>query len=338
MSTRHFGKLSGNDVTAYQLVADSGLGIEILDWGAALNSVRTNADDPQTEVAVGFSDVSTRDDDFFGAVIGRVANRIKGGTFRLDGETYRVPKNDGDNALHGGEQGFSTKVWQVDDLASDAITLTLTSPDGDQGFPGQLTVSAAYQLSDNALRLELSAETDAPTLCALTSHAYWNLAGSGTIDDHIFTVDADAFVPTDAQAIPLGVLTPVENTPFDLRTPTRIGEAIRAADDQIGCAHGVDHSFQINGSGFRRAARVERPFSGRALEVWSDLPAAQVYTGNFLDGSLVKTDGQRLRQGDAFAIEPQTHPDAPNQNWPHGNIELCPGQVWRARIEWRFSF
>lgn len=338
MSTRTFGKLSGNTVTGYQLVADSGLGVEILDWGAALNLVRADISDPQTEIAVGFSEVATRTDDYFGAIIGRVANRIKDGKFSLYGNSYQVPINDNDNALHGGPQGFSTKIWQVESLAADAITLSLISPDGDQGFPGQLSVSATYKLFDTALRLDLTAETDAPTLCALTNHAYWNLAGSGSIDDHLFTVDADTFVPIDDQAIPLGALKPVDNTPFDLRTPTRIGEAIRAADDQIGYGHGIDHSFQINGSGFRRAARVEHPFSGRALEVWSDLPAAQIFTGNSFDGSLVKADGQRLRQGDAFAIEPQTHPDAPNQNWPHGNIELRPGQVWRARIEWRFTF
>lgn len=330
-----FRCLKSASVSSYSLSSNSGFKVEILDWGASINSVLLDFANSVTEVAVGFTDADTRGDDYFGSIVGRFANRIKGGEFKVSGKTYRALTNEGSNTLHGGPEGFSSRIWNVDNVSDNAIELSLISPDGDQGFPGELTTKARYQVFGTTLSLDLSATTTAPTVCSLTNHAYWNLAGGGTVDDHFLTVDADQFVPIDDESIPLGELRDVDGTPFDLRSSRRIGEVVRSRHEQIEVVHGLDHSFQIRGDGFRRCARLEYPKTGRALEVWSDIPGVQIYTGNSFDGSLISRNG-RLRQGDAIAIEPQYHPDAVNQPWSSG-VFLDPGEEWKARIEWRFS-
>ena len=252
--------------------------------------------------------------------------------------------------------------------------LSLFSPDGDQGFPGNVSVNATYRVAGCTLGLEMEATTDAPTALSLTNHAYWNLAGAGTIDGHLVAVDADYYLPIDGQSIPTGELSEVTGTPFDLRTLSPIGRALRHAHPQIGAGRGIDHTFCVRGRGMRRHARVEHPDSGRAMEVWSDQPGIQVYTGNFLDGSLVARGGawlrhgrrshaldgkdpkkrqnsilakaprdtsagttlRRLRAGDALALEPGCYPDTVHHpEW--GNIILRPGEKWRSRIEWRLA-
>ncbi len=333
-----YGTLPAGEVHEYVLTRPGAPRVGVLDLGATVNSIRLDADDPASEVVVGFPDLDARlpaVSAYFGAVVGRYANRIADARFELDGVTYDLSANEAGNTLHGGVEGFDSRIWTPVEASSDAITFELVSPDGDQGFPGRLTARATYTLLDDGLALDLSASTDAPTVCLLTSHLYVNLAGSGTAENHLLSVEADQYVPIDARSIPLGELADVAGTPFDLRSPAPIGVRVRADDAQIGLVQGIDHSFQVRGEGLRRMARVEDPATGRVLELFSDQPGVQVYTGNFLDGSWVGASGARLRQGDALALEPQQHPDAPNQHWSSDAV-LRPGEQWTSRIEWRF--
>lgn len=337
--SRIFGTLpDGREVTEHVLEHPGGIRLTVLDLGATVNSVRLVGDDPATEVAIGFDSLDRQQaaTAYFGSVVGRYANRIAGGRFTLDGVEHQVTQNEGETTLHGGLDGFNARTWRVVEASAQSLVLELVSPDGDQGFPGQVTAQARYSLLDKGFRLELEATTDAPTVCWLTSHLYLNLAGHGSIDEHLLQVDADGYVPIDAHSIPLGRVDDVSGTPFDLRTSTAIGAAVRTDDPQVGLAKGIDHSFAVNGSGFRRHARIECPANGRSLELWSDQPALQVYTGNFLDGEWVGHFGDRMRQGDAIALEPHQHPDSPNQNWEPSPV-LRPGQVWTWAAEWRFE-
>lgn len=335
-----FGTLpDGRAVTEYVLTREPGTRLAVLDLGACANSFRLRGDDPTTEVVVGFDSVERQQaaaSAYFGAVVGRYANRIANGRFTLDGQEYQLTTNEGDTTLHGGTEGFNARTWQLVDHDADSITLQLTSPDGDQGFSGQVVAQARYALLADGFALDLSATTDAPTVLALTSHLYLNLAGGGTVEDHLLQVEADQYVPIDAASIPLGRLEDVAGTPFDLRTPTRIGDAVRMDGEQVALAKGIDHSFDIRGKGLRPVARVECPANGRRLELVSDQPALQVYTGNFLDGEWIPASGQRLRQGDALALEPHVHPDSPNQPWD-SDVVLRPGGRWSSRIEWHFA-
>ncbi|MEL4503338.1 aldose epimerase family protein [Luteococcus sp. H138] len=340
LEKRTFGTLDdGREVTEYLLGKQGGPRLRLLDLGAAVHGFRLRGDDPDSAVMVGFSTLDRQQESasaYFGAVVGRYANRIAHARFQLDGQTHQLTANEGSTALHGGVDGFSFRLWEVANEADDAITFRLVSPDGDQGFPGELTATATYRLLECGFRLELSAVTTAPTVCCLTSHAYLNLAGSGTAEEHLLSVDADQYVPIDVHSIPLGELADVADTPFDLRQPTRIAERVREEDEQIALAKGIDHSFQIRGTGMRRHARLECPANGRSLELFSDQPALQVYTGNFLDGSWIGSRGERLRQGDAIALEPHQHPDSPNRDWGSSPV-LRPGETWSNTIEWRFG-
>ncbi|WP_420176522.1 aldose epimerase family protein [Luteococcus sp. OSA5] len=340
LEERHFGTLDdGREVTEFLLGSQDGPQLRLLDLGAAVHGFRLRGDDPETETVVGFSTLARQQEAtsaYFGAVVGRYANRIAKASFELDGVRHHITANEGSTALHGGTEGFSSQVWLVADRGDDFITFRLVSPDGDQGFPGELRALATYRLVADGFRLELSATTDAPTICCLTSHTYLNLASRGTAEEHLLLVEADQFVPIDQDSIPLGSLADVADTPMDLRSPTRIAERVREEDEQIALAHGIDHSFEIRGTGMRRHARLECPATGRAMELHSDQPALQVYTGNFLDGSWIPASGQRLRQGDAVALEPQQHPDSPNQDWGRSAV-LRPGETWHNTIEWRFS-
>ena len=334
-----YGVLPEGTVHEYVLTRPGAPRVALLDLGATINSIRLDADDPASEVCIGFSDLDQRlpaVSGYFGAVVGRYANRIAGGRFELDGHTYELSTNENGNTLHGGVEGFDKRIWSVVDASPESITFELVSPDGDQGFPGRLTARATYTLLDDGLELDLSATTDKPTVCLLSSHLYLNLAGGGTAENHLLSVEADQYVPIDPGSIPLGHLADVAGTPFDLRRPTRVGDPVRSPDEQIGRAKGIDQSYQVRGEGLRRFARVEDPASGRVLELSSDQPGVQVYTGNFLDGSWLSAAGVRLRQGDAVALEPQQHPDAPNQDWSTRAV-LRPGERWTSHIEWRFS-
>ncbi|WP_043262100.1 aldose epimerase family protein [Streptomyces sp. e14] len=301
---------------------------------------------------------------YLGAVVGRYANRIAGGRFRLDGAVHQVPVNDRGNALHGGTDGFDRRMWRARPVAygdgSAGVRLSLDSPDGDQGFPGALAVSVEYVLRpDGTLVLDSTARTDRPTVVNLTHHAYFNLAGRPELGvlDHVLTVDADAYLPIDATSLPLpGAPRPVRGTPFDFTRPRRLGAGIGAPDPQLATAGGgYDHCWVLRGyAGSRertagsqgegvadggavayRAARLEEPVSGRIMEVCTTEPGVQVYTGQQLDGTVEDFEGRPLAAYAGVCLETQHFPDSPNRpDYP--STEVWPGQPLRSRTEFAF--
>lgn len=315
--------------------------VEVLTLGATVHRMVVGCGDGERRnVVLGHPDLAERraSGDYIGGTIGRYANRIAGGRFTLDGDEVRVGTHDRGNSLHGGPDGFDLRVWDVVSHTSDEVVLSLVSPDGDQGFPGTVTATVRYRVRAEAVGVEMEATTDAPTVVNLTNHAYLQLdgEGTGTVDDHLLTVEADAYTPVDDTGIPLGDHAPVEGTPFDLRTPTRIGDAVRAEHPQVVAARGIDHNYVVRGSGLRPAAVLASPRTRTCVELWTDQPGVQVYTGNVLDGSRRGTGGGRYRQGDGIALEPQLFPDSPNRpDWP--SAVLRPGETYRSRMEWRFG-
>jgi aldose 1-epimerase len=289
-----------------------------------------------TDVALGYDDLDgyLGDSTYMGAVVGRYANRIAEGRFELDGVEHVLPQNHGTSTLHGGPQGFHTRLWSGREVPG-GVELTLTSEDGDMGFPGTLTASVTYVLDDDGLALTYGAVTDRPTIVNLTNHAYWNLAGGGTVEGHLLELPASRFVPVDDRLIPTGI-APVEGTPMDFRTHQPIGSRLRAATDQLRHARGYDHAWVVDGAGLRRAARVSDPSSGRVLEVLTDQPSVQFYSGNFLDGSVVGRGGVAYRQGDGLCLETQHLPDSPHRpDFP--STVLRPGERYAKRTALRFG-
>jgi aldose 1-epimerase len=272
--------------------------------------------------------------------IGRYANRIAGGTFQLDGKTYHVPKNDGDNALHGGLIGFNKKVWTGKEI-KDGVELTYISPSGEEGFPGTLTTTVRYTLVGNELRIEYSATTDADTVLNLTNHSYFNLKGQGSGDilGTEMKIYAHRYTPANANLIPTGELAPVEGTPFDFLKSTAIGARIDADNEQLKLAHGYDQNWVLDAGGGKKvelAAEAYEPTTGRVLEVLTDQPGMQFYTGNFLDGSVTGTDGKVYKRRFAFCLETQHYPDSPNHpKFP--TTELKPGETFHSMTIYRFS-
>ncbi len=345
---RNFGRLAdGSTVEAITLHGGDGHAATLLTYGATLQSVLVpDRGGHIADVTTGFTalDGYIGDHPYFGSSIGRVANRIARGRFTLDGRAYQLPCNNGPNSLHGGAAGFGKANWtvvRVEERAAPGVVLALTSPDGDQGYPGTLSVTAHWRLDGGTLSVDYHATTDAPTVVNMTNHAYWNLAGDGSGEDamgHLLWIDADAYLPTDAGAIPTGERREVAGTPFDFRVATAIGARVRdAGDAQILIGRGYDHNMVLRpAGGLRAVARLTHPGSGRSMELASDKPGLQFYSGNFLDGSLVGKSGRAYRMGDAVALEPQAFPDTPNRA-AFGSIRLDPGESYRHRIEWRFS-
>lgn len=313
-----------------------GVLLETIPFGARLRRLLVPTPSGPRDVVLGHAGVPQyrAAGDHMGATVGRFANRIAAGRFDLDGRTYTLSANENGNTLHGGVEGFGAKVWAVADVGPDHVEYTLTSPDGDQGFPGTMQVSSVYRVRPDGVDMELTATCDAPTVVSLTNHAYLNLAGGGSIDDHVITVPADTYTPTDDALIPTGEVRPVDGSALDLRTPVRIGTAVRSADPALAAARGIDHNLVPRGEGLRVVAVVE--VADLRLTVSSDAPALQVYTGNFLDGSSRTVDGLPIRQGDGLCLEPQDFPDAPNRP-AFGSVGLQPGQVWRRSIRWTFE-
>lgn len=273
---------------------------------------------------------------YLGATVGRYANRIAAGRFTLDGTEHQVGTNDRGNALHGGPDGFDSRLWEVRELDADHALLALVSPDGDQGYPGTLSVTARFEVAGDEVRLDLSAVTDAATLVNLTNHAYFNLDGGGPADQHLLSVAADHYTPVDDTGIPLAGHEDVTGTPFDLRQPAPVGRAARTAHPQVVTARGIDHNLVPGGQGLRPVATLSSPQSGLRMTLATDQPALQVYTGNFLDGSTRGVDGALLRQGEGVALEPQLPPDTPNHP-EFGSAVLRPGETYRSSIRWRFD-
>lgn len=343
-----FGTTSeGQCVEAITLV-NGGLRVRIITYGAAIQAmIVPDRDGEAADVTLGYATLEgyLGGSEYFGATVGRVANRIAGGTFVLDGVTYWTPVNNGPNALHGGTKGFDKVVWDVlsvDDGAA-AVTMQYVSPDGDQGYPGTLDVRATYTLQPDALVVEYAATTDRPTVVNLSNHAYWNLAGEGSAEGamgHLLTIPAESYLPTDATAIPTGLFEPVEGTPFDFRKAKAAGDRVRtASDEQIRFGKGYDHNWVVArdlAAEPRLMARVEDPRSGRVLEVLSNQPGVQFYSGNFFDATIAGKSGRLYRQGDAVVLEPQMFPDTPNQP-AFGSVRLDPGETYRNIILFRFS-
>jgi len=350
-TTSDFGRLqNGETVQAITLANSHGMKAKILAFGATLQSlIVPDRNGHPADVVLGFDDLDgyVHQTAHFGASVGRYANRIANGQFTLDGKTYQLAKNDGPNALHGGVMGFEKHLWKINSVKSGptaSVSMTYVSPDGDEGYPGTLTTTATYSLNEkNELILEYRATTDKPTIVNLTNHSYFNLAGEGSnhpITEEWLTIPANSITPVNATLIPTGAFRPVAGTPFDFRTPHIIGERIRdGRDEQLAKGHGYDHNFVVTKAptaDLHLMARVEDPFSGRVMEMLSNQPGVQFYSGNFLNAAIAGKNGHLYRQGDALALEPQVFPDTPNQP-KLGSARLDPGQVYVDRIVYRFS-
>jgi aldose 1-epimerase len=350
VSRTPFGQADGHAVEAITLTNAAGLRARIITYGAAIQAMivpdRSGHMDDVTLAYPTMEGYLTHPQ-YFGSTVGRVANRIAKGRFTLDGKTYQVPVNDGVNSLHGGTKGFDKVIWDVvalKDGAAASVTLRYISPDGDQGYPGTLTTIATYTLDDkNQLTIDYKATTDKPTVVNLSNHAYWNLAGEGSVRGamgHLLTIPADHYTPTDKGAIPTGEERVVAGTVFDFRKPTAIGARVRdASDEQIVFGRGYDHNWVVDhklAAAPRLLARVEEPVSGRVMEMLSNQPGLQFYSGNFLDGTSSGKAHKIYREGDAIVLEPQMFPDTPNQP-AFGSVRLDPGKTYHNVIVLRFS-
>ena len=339
----------GQDVEIVTLTNSHGMRARVMNYGASLQSLLVpDRNGKLADVVLGYDTLQGYLDrrQYFGATVGRYANRIAHGKFSLDGKTYSLTLNDGANSLHGGTKGFDMQVWKVLEVKAGptpSVTMEYVSPDGDQGYPGTLTVKAIYTLSDdNQLKVAYLATTDKPTIVNLSNHTYWNLGGegSGSVMDQQLMIPGDAITPvSDAASIPTGEIASVAGTPYDFRVAKPIGRDIRdGRSQQLLFGKGYDMNWVISRKEIepRVVARVEDPQSGRVMTVWSSKPGLQFYSGNFLDGTTVGKDHHIYRQGDAFVLEPQLFPDTPNHP-DFGSARLAPGEIYRNVIVYRFG-
>lgn len=344
---RLFGTLpDGSRVEAITLGNRNGLEACILTRGAALHAMRVpDRDGRFADVVLDHPDLEAMlaRPQYFGATIGRVANRIARSRFTLEGREHVVTENEGGNSLHGGEVGFDRAIWTIAAYDRQQATLCHVSPDGDQGYPGTLTVTAIYTLDDDdRLSIEYRATTDHPTLVNLTHHAYWNLAGegAGSAMQHEMMIAADHYTPIDDRRIPTGEIRSVAGTAFDFRQAKPIGKDLHPpVEPQIVQGTGYDHNWVVGMQASlepRQVARVVEPVSGRVLTLRATQPGLQFYSTNFFDGSIIGKSGRPYHRGDGFALEPQGFPDAPHhEGFP--SIRLAPGEAYRSRMVWRFS-
>lgn len=297
-----------------------------------------------TDVVVGLTSVDAyknAEEPYYGATVGRYANRIANGLFTLEGKEYRLAQNNPPNHLHGGIEGFQYKVWDVTEHNDSSITFTYLSPDGEEGYPGNLQVTAVYTLTDaNEVSVDFEASTDKTTVLNLTNHAYFNLNGQGSGDvlQHTLMINADRYTPMDATSIPLGELANVEGTPFDFRTPTAIGARIDQDNEQLKNGGGYDHNFVLNKSGDAAslAAIATGDKSGIQMEVYTTEPGIQLYTGNFMAGKHILKGGFKDEKRNAFCLETQHFPDSPNQPQFPSTV-LQPGQTFTSHSVFKFS-
>ncbi|RYD59993.1 MAG: galactose mutarotase [Sphingomonadales bacterium] len=346
-----FGKLpDGRSVASVTLANARGVSATVIAYGATIQSVvMPDRTGKKADVALGYDNIGeyVTKPQYFGGIVGRFGNRLAQGRFKLDGQTYQTPVNNGKNALHGGTVGFDKVLWEVVSVKSGptaSVTLRYVSPDGDQGYPGTMTVDAVYSLDErNNLTIEYTATTDKATIANLTNHAYWNLSGEGSANGamgHVVTIPAQTFLPTDEGAIPTGEFKPVAGTVFDFRTPRAVGDRVRdARDQQIVWGRGYDHNWVIGREVTRDQhlmAKVHDPASGRGFELWSNQPGLQFYSGNFFDATSNGKSNKIYRMGDAVVFEPQNFPDAPNQKgFPSARLE--PGQTYRNSMTYRLT-
>ncbi|MGI9458201.1 MAG: aldose epimerase family protein [Aeoliella sp.] len=344
--TKNFGQYrDGAAAELHTLRNTNGLEVSVVPYGATIQKIMSpDRNGEFSDIVLGFDSIEgyIGSDAYIGSVVGRYGNRIANGKFSLGGVEYTLAQNDGSNSLHGGLKGFDKAIWGVDRIDSArSITLSHISPNSDEGFPGEVEVSVVYTLTDeNELRIEYRGVTDKATPLNLTNHAYFNLAGhgSGDILGHVVEIDASEITPVNDSLIPTGELQSVAGTPFDLRRATVIGDRIDANDEQIRRAGGYDHNWVLDGEGAGPvlAARVFEPGSGRILEVLTEEPGLQFYTGNFLDGKLTGKNSVVYRRRAGFCMETQHFPDSPNQPGFPSTI-LRPGEVYQSTTIYRFS-
>lgn len=352
VETKPYGKLSdGRPVTLYTLIGPHGLTAEIMDYGATVVSIRTpDRAGKVADVALGFSNLDdyVRESPYFGAVVGRVGNRIAHARFTLDGKMYALAANNSPGdipcSLHGGNVGFDKVMWRAHATEAGglpALRLEYLSKDKEEGYPGNLKVSVVYSMTpDNGLRIDYAATTDAATPVNLTNHSYFNLKGEGNGDglDHELTLHASRYTPVDKGLIPTGEICPVEGTPFDFTTPHRIGERINLDNEQLKFGGGYDHNWVIDrkGTGLELAATVYEPTSGRVLEVLTTEPGVQFYSGNFLDGTIIGKSGKPYPYRSTVVLETQHYPDSINRpEFP--STVLRPGATFKSSTVFRFS-
>lgn len=336
---------TGDAVELLTLTNAHGMELRVMTWGGIILSLRVpDRTGTLGDVVLGHDSLAgyVKGTPYFGAIVGRYGNRIAKGQFTLNGTTYRLAVNNGPNHLHGGIRGFDKVLWHAEpfrDARGVGVVLRYASPDGDEGYPGTLQATVTYILTDrNEVQLEYEATTDRATPVNLTQHSYFNLAGSGDILGHELMIAADRYTPVDSTLIPTGVIAPVAGTPFDFRTPHRIGERIGADNQQLRFGGGYDHNFVLarSDTGLALAARVTEPLSGRTLEVRTTEPGIQFYSGNFLDGSITGKGGTVYRHRTGFCLETQHFPDSPNHPAFPSTI-LEPGKTYRSRTVWAFG-
>ncbi|MBA3942986.1 MAG: galactose mutarotase [Herpetosiphonaceae bacterium] len=346
MTQHHFGSTAtGVNIDCYILVNRSGLEAAVMTYGGVLTSLRVpDRNGKLGDIVLGFDTLAPYLDEhpYFGSMIGRYGNRIAGGQFELDGRLYSLGRNNGSNHLHGGSHGFHRVIWSAQEHASlngPGLELTYRSKDGEEGYPGDLSVTVVYTLTDqNALQIDYTATTDAPTIINLTNHSYFNLRGSGDILDHELELAATRFLPVDPTLIPTGELRAVHGTPMDFTTSTPIGGRSVAPDDQLRYGHGYDHTWVLDKPvgtlGF--AGRVFDPATGRRMEVHTTQPGVQFYGGNLLDGSLTGKGGQSYKAHSGLCLETQHFPDSPNQPQFPPTV-LRPGETYRQTTIYQFE-
>ncbi len=337
----HFGfTQEGDSVALYTLKNEKDYVVKITSYGGIITEIHTpDRDGKMGNITLGFDNLEQYlgEHPYFGALVGRFANRIANARFSLDGEEYQLAANNGNNALHGGLRGFDKVVWDVEVISCKeraALKLSYLSPDGDEGYPGNLKVTVIYELLMDQLFITYEAETDKATVLNLTNHSYFNLAGEGSILDHVLYINASRYTPSNDELIPTGELANVEGTPFDFRKPTVIGDRI---EDVGGTPVGYDHNYVIDGSAGEKtlAAKIMDPKSGRSLEVSTTEPGVQFYSGNFLDGSLVSS-GTSYEQYAGMCLETQHFPDSPNQpDFP--STVLRPGEKFVSQTIFKFG-
>jgi aldose 1-epimerase len=346
MQKRPFGRTpDGIEVNLYTLSNSRGMSATITNYGGIVVSLAVpDRNGKPGDVVLGYDSLGhyIAATPYFGALIGRYGNRIGGGKFGVDGTTYTLAANDGPNHLHGGVRGFDKVVWTVDEKASQpgkTLVLSYLSKDGEEGYPGNLSVRVVYGLTEeNELTIDYEATTDKSTVVNLTHHSYFNLACSGDILGHLLSIAADRYTPVRPGLIPTGELKDVTGTPFDFRIPTSIGERIGAAEEQLRLAGGYDHNWVLNrtGTGLQSAAMVSEPATGRVMEVLTTEPGLQFYSGNFLNGTNRGKGGVVYQFRTGFCLESQHFPDSPNQpGFP--STRLDPGQRYVSRTVYRFS-
>lgn len=339
--------VDGKDIKLYTLDSGNGITMQVSNFGGRVISLWTpDKDGKYEDIVFGHDNIDKylnyEGERCLGPVVGRYANRIAKGQFTIDGVKYQLPVNNNGQTLHGGPDGFDMKIWNVDSISKNRIQLSYTSPDGEEGFPGTVNVKMIYTLTpENEFKITYSATTDKPTHVNLSHHSFFNLkgAGNGTITDHLLTINASGITPVDSVLIPTGKITSVEGTPFDFRTPTTIGARIDADDQQLKNGLGYDHNWVVDRKTEKDVefiASLYDPTSGRVMEVWSDQPGIQFYSGNFLDGKVIGKYGKAHNYREAVALETQKYPDTPNQpQFP--STRLNPGEEYAQTCIYKFS-